>query len=294
MSVARPLSVTPPRGILYLALGIFAFTAMDAVAKGLVAHYPTVQVIWARYIVNLIAVVLILGPRLTAALKTRFPWLHLARGISQMGAIGFFFASLNYIGLAEATALAEVNPLLITLGAVLFLGEALTRPRLIGIAVALIGTLIITRPGMGVFSAAALLPLGCAVSFAANILLTRAVGSRESAAAAMVYSALLGTLFSSTLVPFHWTPVAMPDLPAFILLGALGMAAQWCVVRAYSMSEAAAIAPFGYLDILFATFFSIVAFDEYPDRFTMIGALVIALAGLYVWRKERTAPNMAV
>ena len=286
MSDAVLSSAGNRRGILYLAAAIFAFTAMDALAKHLVGIYPTAQVVWARNAGQLIFVVLYLRKRLSEAIVTRMPGWHLARSISQLGATSLFFVSLNYMGLAEATALADINPVLITLGAALFLGERLGRTRIIGVALAALGALIVIRPGLGVFTLAAILPLLCAVSYAANMLLTRHVGQRESPWAAMFYAALFGAIVTSALLPFNFRPIPLGDLGLFALLALLGSIAQLSTIRAYSLTEAAALAPFGYLDMVFATLWSITVFGAWPDSPTLIGALVIALAGLYVWRSE--------
>lgn len=286
MSDAVLSSAGNRRGILYLAAAIFAFTAMDALAKHLVGIYPTAQVVWARNAGQLIFVVLYLRKRLGEAIVTRMPGWHLARSISQLGASSLFFVSLNYMGLAEATALADINPVLITLGAALFLGERLGRTRIIGVALAALGALIVIRPGLGVFTLAAILPLLCAVSYAANMLLTRHVGQRESPWAAMFYAALFGAIVTSALLPFNFRPIPLGDLGLFALLALLGSIAQLLTIRAYSLTEAAALAPFGYLDMVFATLWSITVFGAWPDSPTLIGALVIALAGLYVWRSE--------
>lgn len=277
------------RGILFLASAIFCFTAMDALAKHLVGLYPTIEVVWARNVGQLIFVLAYLGPRLKQAVKTRLPGWHFLRSLTQLGATAFFFVSLNYIGLAEATALADINPILITLGAALFLGERMTAARIVGVVVAAIGALIVIRPGMGVFSEAAFLPLICAVSYAANMLLTRHVGSQESPWASMFYAAAFGSIVTSVILPFQWQPIPLPHLGLFAVLGCLGAIAQLFTIRAYSIAEAAALAPFGYLDMVFAIFWSVAAFGAWPDHFTLLGALVIALAGLYVWRQERKA-----
>ena len=274
------------RGLILISAGFFCFTAMDAVAKTLLQTYPTAVVVWARYAGHLLFVVLYLGRRLGPSLVTTMPWIHVLRSTTQLGVTVFFFLSLNYIGLAEATALAGVSPLLITLGAGLFLGERLDRARLIGVVVALLGALIVIRPGLAVFSPAALLPLICAGCFAANMLLTRHVGTRESPWAALIYAALLGTCATSALLPFYGQLILWTDVPWFLLLGLLGAAAQLFIIRAYSTAEASAMAPFGYLDIVFATFWGIAVFGEFPDSFTILGALVIVAAGLYVWRQE--------
>lgn len=272
-----------------MVLAIFLFTAMDATAKGLIDRYPAPQVIWVRFAGQLVLVALILRHHLGPVLRTRFPVLHFWRSASQFGATTFFFLSLAHIGLAEATAIADTNPVLITLGAALFLGERLGPRRIAGVVVALIGALIVIRPGAGVFSWAALLPLLCALSYATSALLTRRIGAQESVWASMVYAALFGTIAAGAALPFVWTPVATGDLWRFGLIACLGTGAQLCIIRSFSITEAGIVAPFAYLGIVFAAFWGVVLYDQWPDRWTVVGALVIVGAGLYVWHRENRA-----
>lgn len=284
---ALPTAAATRKGILTLMLGVALFSTMDAVAKGLLQSYPTAQVVWARFIGQALLVLAILGPkRVGPTLRTPYPWLHLARSGFQLATTVLFFLSLGYIGLAEATALADISPVLITLGAALFLGEKLGPRRIAGVAVAMVGALIIIRPGAGLFSPAALLPLACAVSYAASALLTRLVGQKEGPATSMLHAALFGAVATSIAVIFVWQPIALHDLPRFAVLGCLGTAAQFCLIKAFSMAEASAIAPFSYLGIVYAMVFGMVFYGEFPDQWTIIGALVIAGSGLYVWHRE--------
>jgi drug/metabolite transporter (DMT)-like permease len=279
------------RGILLMLVGVLLFTAMDAVVKGLVGGYPAIQVVWARFAGQFVIVTAILLARrdLGSALRTRFPALHLARSVFQFGTAGLYFAGLAYIGLAEAQALADISPVLITLGAALFLKEKLGPRRILGVLAAMAGALIIIRPGFGVFTPAALLPIGSAVCYAAFALITRRVGAHESAWTSMIYAAAFGTLASTVLLIPVWQPIAASDVPMFLLIGVLGSAAQLCLVRSFSMAEASVVAPFAYVGILFATGWGILLYDEWPDGWTILGALVIVLAGLYVWHRETQA-----
>lgn len=283
---------TTSRGILLMLLAILIFTAMDALAKGLVASYPAAQVVWARFAGQLLLVMAILGPRLAQAARSQYPGTHFWRSATQLGATTFFFLSLNHIGLAEATALTDTNPVLITLGAALFLGERMTLPRLIGVGGAMVGALIVIRPGSDVFSPAALMPLGAALCFSVSALLTRHVGARESHWASLIWAAAFGTVATSLVLPFVWVPVAVGDLWRFGLIGVLGAGAQLCLIRAFSLAEASVVAPFTYTGILFATGWGIGLYGEYPDRWTVIGAVVIVAAGLYVWRSETAATRV--
>ncbi|HBD90048.1 MAG: hypothetical protein A2092_05350 [Rhodobacteraceae bacterium GWE1_64_9] len=274
------------RGILMMLIAIATFTSMDALAKTLIAEYPALQVVWARYTGQTVIVTLVFLPQLRRLLRTRYPGLQAARSLMQFGATAFFFVSLGYVGLAEATAITDLNPVLITLGAALFLGEKLGARRIFGVCAALFGALVIIRPGFGVFQPAALLPLCCAICYAGFALATRWVGRDESPSTSLIYSAMFGTLATTILLPFIWQPIAMADLWGFVLIGALGSVAQFFLIRAFTIAEASAIAPFGYVGILFATGWGILLFDEWPDGWTVIGALVIAGAGVYVWHRE--------
>jgi drug/metabolite transporter (DMT)-like permease len=295
-SLAPPaVSGQTARGILLMLLATLLFTAMDAVVKGLVRDYPTMQVIWARFFMQFGFVVLILLARrgLSAAVRTRFPGLHLFRAILQFGTVGLFFLSLGHIGLAEAQALADVSPVLITLGAALFLGERLGPRRIFGVVAAMIGALIVIRPGFAVFTPAALLPIGAAICYAGFALITRKVGMQESIWTSMILSAGFGTVVAGLLMVPVWTPIATSDLPLFLLVGVLGTGAQLCIVRSFSVAEASVVAPFAYAGILFAIFWGAVLFGELPDLATLFGALVIVAAGLYVWHRETRAARGA-
>jgi drug/metabolite transporter (DMT)-like permease len=289
---ALPRPGSNARGILFMLLAVFCFTFMDGQVKGLVDRYPAPMLVWIRFFGQLVVVFILLRGRFFTYLRSPYPAVHLARAITQIGATALFFTSLAYIGLAEATALMDVNPVLITLGAALFLGEKLGPRRLFGVSAALIGALIVIRPGAGVFTPAALMPLAAAGFYAANALITRWIGPKESAWTAMVYTSVICTTLTSLTLPFVWVPILLGDLPVFALIGTLGTIAQLCIIRAFTLAEASSVAPFAYVGILFAAFWGIVLFDTYPDRWTVVGALVIVAAGLYVWHRETRAQRI--
>jgi drug/metabolite transporter (DMT)-like permease len=288
MTVLAQFNAASPtaRGILFMMAAVFFFTTMDAVAKGLVGGYPLMQVIFFRFAGQMLIVAVVLRGRIAPELRTRFPVLHALRAILQFATVTLFFASLAHIGLAEAQALTDLNPVLITLGAALFLGERLTRDRVICVLVAMLGAMIVIRPGAGVFTPAALLPVAAAVTYAASALITRKVGPHESPWTAMIYTAGFGVLASALTLPAAWQPIAAPDLWRFAALGCLGSAAQLCIIRSFSIAEASVVAPFAYLGLVFAVGWGIVLYDDWPDLATVAGALVIVSAGLYVWRRE--------
>ncbi|NPD15333.1 DMT family transporter [Xinfangfangia sp. D13-10-4-6] len=276
----------PARGILLMILAISAFTLLDASAKGLIQRYSAPQVVWVRFLGQLLIVALILRARTPAMMRTQYPRLHLMRAFFQVTTAALFFSSLNHIGLAEATALTDTSPVLVTLGAALFLGERLGPRRLIGIGVALTGAVIILRPGAGVFTWWALLPLAAAVSFAANSILTRRIGQYEPVWTAMLWGGLFGTVAFGLALPAVWKPIEMADLPLFVFVGMIGTLGQVLMIRSLSIAEAGLVAPFSYIGVVLATLWGALFFNEYPDFWTVVGTIVIVCAGLYVWHRE--------
>ncbi|CUH62421.1 carboxylate/amino acid/amine transporter [Thalassovita gelatinovora] len=277
------------RAILLMIGAIFFFAAMDATAKELSQRVGPLQAVWARYAGQASLVLLIVLPRLGAVARTRYPFLQLARSVFLMFGTGFFFFGIANIGLAEATAIMDTNPVIITLGAALFLGEKIGPRRAFGIAVALIGALIIIRPGSGVFSPYALFPLAAAFSYSAYNIVTRYVGLNEDPWTSLLYTAMFGAIIFSCIIPFYWQPVDLTSALLMIMLAIFGTLSQLLLIRALSIGEAGMLAPFAYVGLLFATLWGMIFFDEYPDFWTVIGALVIVLSGIYVWHRETSS-----
>lgn len=277
---------TRARAILLMVSAILCFTLMDAIAKSLAGRIGVVPTIWVRYAGHMAFVLILTLPRLATVAQTRHSGLQILRSLLLMAATGFFFTGVSRVPLSDAAALMSTNPVLITLGAALFLGEALGIRRVAGIAVALLGALIVLRPGSEVFSPAALYPLAAAACYSAYALLTRKVGANEDVWTSLFYTGLVGTLVLSAVVPFYWR---QPDATAWALMCGLavaGMVGQVFLIRAFSIGEASMLAPYSYLGLIFATLWGFLFYGEVPDRLTILGALVIAGAGLYVWHRE--------
>ncbi|MEO9574177.1 MAG: DMT family transporter [Tateyamaria sp.] len=279
---------TPPpkRAILLAVAAIFCFGIMDVAVKAVSPMTGTLPALWARYAGQMLIVLVLVAPRLRQVAHSAYPKLQITRSLLLMMATFFFFLALGQIGLAEATAVMAMNPLLITLGAALFLGEALGPRRIGAIAVALVGALIVIRPGTDVFQPAGLLPLVAAFCFASYTLITRRLGPDEDVWTSLFYTGLVGAVILTLILPFHMPTFNLTSISLLCLIGAVGTAGQLMLIRALSMAEAGLLAPFNYTGLIFAVIWGLVLFGEVPDAFTMLGALVIAGAGIYVWHRE--------
>jgi drug/metabolite transporter (DMT)-like permease len=169
---------------------------------------------------------------------------------------------------------------------VFVLGETIGRRRIVAIAVAFLGAMLIIRPGSSVMSPASAFPMLGAVGFTVYALATRFVRS-DGPWTALFLQGVFGTMFSSLLVPFFWQPIALADAPAVAALVGFGILGHLLMIRAFAAAPAGDIAPYGYAGLLFAVIFGLFLFHETPDGFTLIGAIVIVTAGIYVWYRER-------
>ncbi len=277
------------RAIGLMISAIFCFSIMDVAVKLLAPSVGVLPALWARYAGQMVLVLVLVLPRLKQIVRTRYPLLQFLRSILLMSATAFFFTGISLIPLTDAAALMSTNPVLITLGAALFLGEPLGIRRVAGIAVALVGAMIVMRPGSDVFSASALLPLAAAACYSGYALLTRRVGADEDVWTSLFYTGLVGTVLLSLAVPFQWKS---PDVTGMGLMAAIALAGtigQLALIRAFSQGEAAMLAPFSYTGLAFAAFWGFVFFAEIPDFWTIVGTFIIAGAGLYVWHRETYA-----
>ena len=273
--------------ILLMIGAVFCFASMDATAKYLMKEIGPAQTIWARYTVQAILVTLLILPKINLYGRTKYPKLQLLRSFALMMATTLFFFAFSRLGLAEASAIFNVSPVLITLGAFLFLQEKIGPRRLIGIIVSLLGALIIIRPGSGVFTIYAILPLGAAIFYSTYSLVTRFVGTDESPWTSLFYSAIFGAICYSIYITFHWTPMSNGALVLTIIIGLFGTAGHICLIRALTLGEASLVAPFIYTNLLFTTVWGLVLFGNFPDYLTIFGALIIVAAGIYVWARDR-------
>lgn len=262
---------------------IFCIASMEAVSKYLMKEIGPVQTIWVRFMAQTILVTLLIIPRLQQYSATKYPKLQLLRSVAVMLTTTLYFFSFFILGLAEASALFNISPVLITLGAFLFLGEKIKAKRIFGIGISLVGALIIIRPGSGVFMISAILPVAAAILYSVYNLATRFVGADESPWTSLFYSALLGAACYSIYIIFHWNPMSGYALFLALIIGLLATVGHLLLIKSLSLGEASLLAPFTYASLLFSTIWGLVLFNKFPDFWTIVGALIIVLAGIYVW-----------
>ncbi len=221
------------------------------------------------------------------ALRTRWPGLQVLRGLGMVGSALLFTAGLRFLGVADATAIYFVSPLLITALSIPLLGEVVDWRRWTAALIGLAGVLIVIRPGTGAFDATALFPLLGAMCWAGAVIVTRKMSGADHPVTTMAYSALVGALVLTAFLPFNWDTPSWSEVGLGICIGLLSTAGHWLVVLAYRQAHASLIAPYGYVQLSWARLFGFAVFGSLPDALTLTGAGVIAASGLYTTYHER-------
>ncbi|MSO93694.1 MAG: DMT family transporter [Rhodospirillales bacterium] len=275
------------RGILWMILASVLFATMNASAKYLYKTYPIAEVVWARYFFHSVLLVILLRHRLVPAMRTRKLGLQIARSILLFLTSACFFAGLYFIPLAESSAIMFTAPILVTVLSAPLLGEHVGTRRWAGAAVGFIGALIITRPGFGVLQMPALLPFAAACCYAAYQILTRSISSSDGPMTTFAYAGLVGVIATSAALPLFWIT---PDAAGWFfmaLVGLLGGAGHFLVIKGLAAAPASIASPFGYAILIWVTLYGYFIFGDFPDPWTIVGALLIVAGGLYIFRRER-------
>lgn len=269
------------------------FPVMNGLVQVLSAYYSTEQIVWARAASHFIFVLALFVPPLGIAVaRTAAPKWQVVRSMVHLMSMLFFFTGVKYLPLAKAASISFTAPFFVALLAWPMLGERITLNRLVAVVVAFVGVVVVIRPGTDVFQWASLYMLGSAICYALYQILTRRVAGYDTAETTAVYSALVGTVVMSLVVPFVWTPIASwTDAALLFSLGIIGGTAHYFVARAMTYAEASIIAPFGYWQLVGSVIVGYVISGYLPDRFTWIGAGIIMCAGSYIaWAETRMKP----
>ena len=281
---------TPVAAILLVFASGVLFAFLDTSAKYLVLSGMSAPfVVWVRFAVHVVlAVILLQGWRNTAMFKAANPWMQLLRGIFLFGSTIFNFIALQTLQLAEAMTIAFFAPMVITALAGPLLGEWAGWRRWVAIAVGFVGILVVVRPGFGEFGIGYVYSLLSVLSYCLYAIMTRHMGATETSGSLIFYSALVPVVFLSPAVPlagsippdaFHWI--------ILLSLGFYGGIGHWLIIKAYKLAPVSALAPYPYVQLVWAVVLGYFIFGDVPDRYTIIGATIIVASGLYILHRER-------
>ena len=286
----RRLFSIPPHltGILLCVLGYFIVPVNDALAKHLSETYPILLIVWARYIFFMapvaIGTLLVHGRKV---LRPYRPGMQLVRGFLLILSTILFFGALRSLPMTDALAILFIAPFVVTVSAAILLKEPVGPKRWSAVVVGFVGALIVIRPGLDVIDEGTVLAFCAGITIGLYFTVTRLIAGESGGLISLFYSALPGTIGLSIALPLYWVPIDGGDWIKMMAMGLTAALPHYLFIIAYSRTNAATLAPFGYMEIVSNCLLGYLIFGDFPDSFTWIGIFVIISSGIYISVRER-------
>ena len=291
-----------------LVFGLFLFSMQDIIIKYFSDQYSVLQIVFVRGMIALgLLLFMIKLTRESIALKSRRPFLMVARGLLGFSSYTTYYLAVAAMPLAEVVSITFTMPLFVTAMSALILGEKVGLRRWSAVVVGFIGVLIILSPSGEFNSLAVVFAFAAAITYASQTILTRFLGNHDHPMTIAFNAILIFTIASGLLsllllsgtiaissnhpsLAFFGRDWTMPtDLDFFLMLviGAIAATGFYCLSKAYCSSEASAVAPFEFTYIIWAVAFGYLFWNEVPGATTIFGIIVLISSSLYIWYRER-------
>ncbi|MDA8937258.1 DMT family transporter [Candidatus Pelagibacter sp.] len=273
-------------GFLYMFLSVCTFSVMDLLVKWSV-DYPTGQVMFFRGLFGILPTYfLIPKDRLKTFYKTQRPWEHFFRCIMGLMALIAIIIGLRELPLAVVVSLSYAAPLFITILSIFLLSEKVGMFRWIAVWIGFIGVIFISEPGFKNLNYLYLLPLVFCTGMAFVTITIRKLSTTEPIWLISIFFSMIILIASLTTIPFGWSMPTPKDFILLALIGITGGSANLFLTQSYKLSEVSLVAPLRYLSLIFAIIFGYLIWNEIPSLKTLIGASLVVLASLIIFRRE--------
>ncbi|WP_341210958.1 DMT family transporter [uncultured Limimaricola sp.] len=275
------------KGALFALASFAVFATHDTVIKLLGSGYSPVQLIFFSVTLAFpLALVMIIGDPEPGTLRPRHPWWVALRTAAGFLTATCAFYAFSALPLAQVYALIFATPLLITVLAIPVLGETVGLHRWGAVLVGLVGVLIVLRPGQTELSLGHLAALGVAIGGSTASIIVRKIGHEERPVVLLLYPMIANFVLMGAALAFVYKPMPISDFGLVAVIAALGWIGGRIMVAAYSTGEAVVVAPMQYSQIIWATLYGALFFDEFPDAPTIYGTGIIIASGLYIVLRE--------
>lgn len=280
------------KGALLALIAFGTFASHDVIIKVLGGSYSPIQIVFFGVVFSFpLAMLYLLRDTTQGTLIPVHPWWMAARTVAAVITGFCAFYAFSVLPLAQVYAILFAAPLLITILSIPILGEKVRLQRWIAVAVGLCGVIIVLRPGQQELALGHLAALASAICGSFASIIVRKIGREERTVVIMLYPMMANFLVMACLLPMVYQPMPLEDLGKLGLIAVLAWTAGRFMIAAYNAGEAVIVAPMQYSQILWASLYGALFFDEFPDKVTIIGSAVIIVSGLFIVLRESKAPG---
>ena len=270
-------------GIIFGILAYFSFSILDATQKTLILYHSVFQLMLVKYFfVLFLSLVESKRKNNINFYKSKSIKLQIFRSLLSVIESGCFVLSFKYLSLADAHSVGSLAPVIVVALSAIFLKEKVSTKTWIAIFVGFVGVLIILRPTSSIFDPKALLPLLAAFVLGLYQVVTKKVSEHDSTETSLFYTSIIGIFTMSLLASNFWSPISSSSYILFLIVGIFFSLGIYLQIIALSMTSASIIQPFHYTLIFWAIIFGYIFYNDIPDLFTIVGAVIITLSGIFV------------
>ena len=274
-------------GFLCMFLSVCSFSVMDLIVKWS-ENYPLGEVLFFRGFFGLVPIFfLIPNKKLKNFYYTTRPGLHFLRCLSGLIALAAIFLALRELPLATVVSITYAAPIFTTLMSIFFLSERVGIYRWLAVLIGFIGIVIISEPGFTSLNIYYFYPIIFCIGLSYVAIVLRQLSTTEPIWLIGFYFSFSITISSFfTLSGTNWIMPSLVDFILLSLIGILGGVANLLLTQAYKLSEVSLVTPLRYLALLFAIFFGYIFWDELPTYKTLVGAFLVILSSIIIFRRE--------
>jgi drug/metabolite transporter (DMT)-like permease len=272
--------------MLWMILSGAVFAANYAVIRHLAHDFHVFELVFFRNLFGLLVLTPFLWRMRHSITKTKRPWLILTRGILQTSSSSLWFYGVTVVPLAMATSLMLIEPIIGSILAIFLLKEPNDIRRWMAVLVAMIGALVIVRPGVLEVSTGVGFILMAAIMWSGFLLLGKVQSRDEPVAVVIAYSSAVTVILSLIPALFFWKTPNLEQFFGLLVLGSIATFAYFCITNAYKAGDVTVVSPLTFMRTIFASIVGFVFFSEIPETWMWIGAAIIVAAATYLARLE--------
>ena len=269
-----------------LLTGAF-FVAVTAVVKYVGDGLPAAEAAFLRYLLGLVFLIPMIPAMRAAKLTPRIWKISAFRGVVHSLGVTLWFYSMTQISIAEVTAMNYLNPVYVTIAAALFLGEKLAFRRILAVVAALVGAMIILRPGFRELNSGHLAMIFTAILFAGSYLSAKLMADEVSPAVVVFMLSVTVTIGLAPMAAVVWVTPTLAQLGWMFLLAALATGGHYTMTLAFAAAPLTVTQPVTFLQLVWAVLLGWLVFGEAVDVWVVLGGvLIIAAITFITWREH--------
>jgi len=280
-------------GMWWMFLTGLCFVGVTVTVRYVGSGVPAAEAAFIRYLVGTLLLVPVFLQGYKRFHATGAVQMMLWRGIAHGFGVILWFYAMAHIPIAQVTALGYLTPVVVTVLAVMFLGEVVQMRRILAVVAGFIGVLIIVRPGFAEVSMGQIAQLATTPLFAISFILAKKLSDHVDPLLIVASLSLVCTL---TLLPLALVNWVQPDLSEWLLLSLTAVLAtlgHYTMTRAFMHAPIGALQPVSFLQLVWATLAGIVLFGEPVDQFVLLGGTILVGSAGYIAHRESVLARQA-